>query len=277
MTAEMGAYIDAECARPQRGVAVVDDNSTQLWHLQAMLSGLGFRVVGIANPIGATNIIARADVQQVLISLEMTGLDGGNLCRLLRHHPRTRALSIMLHSLGSDEGLAAAAQAAGADGHVRADANPANLAQKLLLGARDGRAASSVAVPAAAVAASLPRLVEASLGPAANPPHEKRRERRLTFLASCQLTELASGAALTGYTANLSRGGVALYLSRRLAYGSSVRLGLHDDGPGRREIIGTVRWVRPFDPFFATGISFNLSEEPARRTVGALIDGIDAS
>ncbi|MBN1960056.1 MAG: PilZ domain-containing protein [Deltaproteobacteria bacterium] len=265
MTSDMRTFVENECSRPQYSVAIVDDNASHLWGMQAMLIALGFRVVGINNPIGATNRIAKSDVQLVLISSEMSGLNGNNLCRLLRYHPKTQAIAILMHAGGSEDVLAESANIAGADGYLHRRADTATVVQRILLHSHKVDINSSTT--------ELAKDGFKSYADNNKVQREKRADRRITYLASWQLTELANGIPFRGYTANISRGGVALYLTRQLVSGSSVCLSLReDDSLPVREIIGTVRWVKRLEPFYTTGIAFNFRDDSVRRAVGKIVD-----
>jgi CheY-like chemotaxis protein len=102
----------------QRTVAVVDDDPAQLQLMHAVLQKLGLAALCIHQPMGATNAIARAMPSLIILDVNMPGIDGRDLCRLLRNDKRTRNVAVLFWSAMPKEDLERAVTEFGAAGYI---------------------------------------------------------------------------------------------------------------------------------------------------------------
>lgn len=98
-------------------VLVVDDDPVVRQIVAAILSGHGYDVVVRAEALGTLSAIAREKPDVVLLDVNMPGVGGDALARLVREHadPRTR---VILHSSQPLDELEALARDAGALGGI---------------------------------------------------------------------------------------------------------------------------------------------------------------
>ncbi len=89
-------------ARPSR-ILVVDDVPQNRRLLDAMLSPLGHVVTGAASGPAALDLIAAEPPDLVLLDILMPGMDGYEVCRILRADPTTQMLPIVMLTSSGDQ------------------------------------------------------------------------------------------------------------------------------------------------------------------------------
>jgi PleD family two-component response regulator len=77
-------------------VLVIDDSDVARAEMMRVLTQAGFRVMGLASPIGATRTILDNAVRVVVIDIMMPGMRGDRLAALFRGNPRLRELGVVL-------------------------------------------------------------------------------------------------------------------------------------------------------------------------------------
>ena len=81
-----------------RVIAVVDDDPEILSLLELVLGKAGFKVKSYATPGRFFDGVVRAKPQLCLIDVQLPGMDGRDMVRVLRSNPETRALPLVLMS-----------------------------------------------------------------------------------------------------------------------------------------------------------------------------------
>ena len=107
--------------REETGAAtllVVDDDEGARESLREIFAGGPHRVVVAQDAPRALRLLHRESCDLILLDVEMPGIDGLALCRLLRAQPATKRLPIVVVSARDDEERKVAAFAAGADDFV---------------------------------------------------------------------------------------------------------------------------------------------------------------
>ncbi len=97
-------------------VLVVDDDPNILALLQAVLTNWGYRVVCAADGEEAWKHLDTEPPDLVLLDFEMPGIDGGEVCRLMKRHRRKCSIPVLLMSGRPD--VDALSRRAGADGFL---------------------------------------------------------------------------------------------------------------------------------------------------------------
>ena len=97
---------------------VVDDDERARESLREIFAGGPHRVVVAPDAPRALRLLHREPCDLILLDVEMPGIDGLALCRLLRAQPATKRLPIVVVSARDDEEHKVAAFAAGADDFV---------------------------------------------------------------------------------------------------------------------------------------------------------------
>src|SRR5689334_9939024 len=86
---------------PQSTILVVDDTPTNLQVLVRTLEGSGHRILAAKDGATAIDIATRAKPDLVLLDIMMPGMDGFEVCRVLKSRPETKnALVIFLSARG---------------------------------------------------------------------------------------------------------------------------------------------------------------------------------
>lgn len=99
-------------------ILAVDDDDLVLLALEDQLSPLGAQVVGLSRPERFWAELNTVNPDLVFLDVTMPGLDGLELCRLLRSDPRWRHLPVIFLSARSDPATIQQVYAAGADDFV---------------------------------------------------------------------------------------------------------------------------------------------------------------
>ncbi len=99
--------------RQQPTVLAVDDQPPNLRLLDAILSPRGYHVLTAAGGQEALDVLQATTVDVVLLDVQMPGMDGCEVCRRIRHDPRTEFLPVIMITAGAAaqrlEGLEAGA------------------------------------------------------------------------------------------------------------------------------------------------------------------------
>jgi twitching motility two-component system response regulator PilG len=77
-------------------IACVDDSPTMLREISRFLGEENFTVVAINEPVKALMQIIRSKPDMILLDVGMPGMDGYELCRLLRNHPLFKTTPVVM-------------------------------------------------------------------------------------------------------------------------------------------------------------------------------------
>lgn len=106
---------------------VVDDNERERERLRRTFEEAGHRVVTAPDAMSALRLLHKEHCDLILLDVEMPGVDGLALCRLLRAQPTTRQLPIVMLSASDEESRKVDAFAAGADDYILKPSSPREL------------------------------------------------------------------------------------------------------------------------------------------------------
>ncbi|MDD7804806.1 MAG: response regulator [Endozoicomonas sp. (ex Botrylloides leachii)] len=97
-------YIDKMLApeQPVDRILLVDDNPTNLQMLLQTLNGRGYKLLIAKNGDNALRIAAKAKPAIVLLDIMMPGMDGYEVCRLLKENQETKNITIIFLSALDD-------------------------------------------------------------------------------------------------------------------------------------------------------------------------------
>ena len=101
-----------------RRILVVDDNPANLRLTRLVLGGEGYEIRTAADAIQAQEVLASFHPLLILLDLQMPGMDGFELTRLLKADPETREIRILALSAFAMKGDEQRARDAGCDGYV---------------------------------------------------------------------------------------------------------------------------------------------------------------
>ncbi|AKU91620.1 response regulator [Vulgatibacter incomptus] len=111
-------------------VVVIDDDPLQLELVSRLIGPLGFEVITIESPIGATNIVRRAAPDVVLLDVNIPTLPGEQLMELMRNHA-PKHTKFAFYSSADELELRRLAMAVGADGWIQKTVPVDELVRKL--------------------------------------------------------------------------------------------------------------------------------------------------
>lgn len=99
-------------------ILIVDDNVDNLAVTQILLEGEGFDVRLAEDASQALNILTTFRPDLILMDIQLPGMDGLELTRLLRHNPGFEDVSIVALSAYAMKGDEENALAAGCEGYI---------------------------------------------------------------------------------------------------------------------------------------------------------------
>jgi two-component system, NtrC family, sensor kinase len=115
---------------------IVDDDPVARERLREIFEGADYRVVTATEASSALRVLKGVRCDLVALDLEMPGVDGLALCRLLRSQPQTGKLPIIALSDSDDEAHKVQAFTAGADDYITKPSTPGELLSRVSLHVR---------------------------------------------------------------------------------------------------------------------------------------------
>jgi two-component system NtrC family sensor kinase len=115
---------------------IVDDDSAARERLRAIFETAQYRVVTASEAASALRVLRGVRCDLVALDLEMPGVDGLALCKLLRAQPTTSKLPIIALSESDDEARKVQAFTAGADDYITKPSTPGELLSRVSLHVR---------------------------------------------------------------------------------------------------------------------------------------------
>jgi two-component system NtrC family sensor kinase len=115
---------------------IVDDDSTARERLRQIFENADYRVVTATEASSALRVLKGVRCDLIALDLEMPGVDGLALCKLLRAQPITSKLPIIALSESDDETRKVQAFTAGADDYITKPSTPGELLSRVSLHVR---------------------------------------------------------------------------------------------------------------------------------------------
>src|SRR5436190_14228632 len=97
---------------------IVDDDALVRTNLRRVFEDAGYRAITVPDAPSALRVLHKDQCDLVVLDLEMPGVDGFALCRLLRAQSATSKLPLIAFSASDDENRKVEAFAAGADDYI---------------------------------------------------------------------------------------------------------------------------------------------------------------
>lgn len=102
----------------KRRIVVVDDDERLLLTTKGILEDEGYEVHTVGRALGATNTIMDLAPDLVLLDINMPGLSGESLAKVIRVVDRTREVPIVFHSSNDEDSLRKSVASHGARGYI---------------------------------------------------------------------------------------------------------------------------------------------------------------
>jgi CheY-like chemotaxis protein len=99
-------------------VLVIDDDAQVRALVAAILESEGYEVHGATGGVEGLTLADTDPPDVVLLDLQMPGMNGYEVCRVLRHGPKTRRIPVVMVTVSDDPHLNRDAYAAGAQACV---------------------------------------------------------------------------------------------------------------------------------------------------------------
>src|SRR5678809_55281 len=115
---------------------IVDDDAAARERLREIFETAQYRVVTATEAASALRVLKGVRCDLVALDLEMPGVDGLALCKLLRSQPTTGKLPIIALSESDDEARKVQAFSAGADDYITKPSSPGELLSRVGLHVR---------------------------------------------------------------------------------------------------------------------------------------------
>jgi two-component system, NtrC family, sensor kinase len=116
---------------PNATLLIVDDDALVRVNLHRVFEDAGYRAIAVADAPSALRILHREQCDLVVLDLEMPGVDGFALCRLLRAQNATSKLPVIAFSASDDENRKVEAFAAGADDYITKPSSAGELVSRV--------------------------------------------------------------------------------------------------------------------------------------------------
>ena len=114
-----------------REILVVDDSDTVLALMELILARRGFSVLKAGSAEQALDILSRTTPDLIILDLMMPDVDGIELCRMIRAHPQTVEVPVIIQSACFEAQLKQRGLAAGANDYVSKLIPPRELVTKI--------------------------------------------------------------------------------------------------------------------------------------------------
>lgn len=108
-------------------VLIVDDEPMILERVSSLLGDAGFNTRTCHMWPGVANMMRATDPDLVLLDYNMPGVNGGELCRILKRNYCGGSVKIVLYSAEDESDLVRIVSECGADGYIRKSTPPAQL------------------------------------------------------------------------------------------------------------------------------------------------------
>jgi DNA-binding response OmpR family regulator len=125
-------------------VLYVDDNPEARTLLAAVLQELGHEATGAEDGRQAWDAYRADPVPLVIVDLKMPGIDGFELCRLIREHDTEHATFILVVTAHDEPGALTRVLDSGADDYVTKPSSPKNLRARIEIADRRVRQAAAL-------------------------------------------------------------------------------------------------------------------------------------
>ena len=112
-------------------ILIVDDDELIRENLREMFEEAGYRAVTAADGSAALGVLHKEQCDLIVLDLEMPGVDGVALCRLLRAQDATSKIPVIAFSGSDDENRKVEAFAAGVDDYITKPSSPAELLSRV--------------------------------------------------------------------------------------------------------------------------------------------------
>lgn len=99
-------------------IMVVDDHPVVVRQMEAMLTAAGYRVLGVDNGQRALELLETLLPDLILLDIDMPGLSGLEVCRIVKENPRTTEIPIIFVTISDDKNDIVAGFAAGAQDYI---------------------------------------------------------------------------------------------------------------------------------------------------------------
>ena len=112
---------------------IVDQDPISRQRLRDLFETGGYRAVTASEPSSALRVLNGVRCDLVVLDIEMPGIDGLDLCKLLRARPTTNKLPILVLSATDDERRKVEAFSSGADDYIVKPSTPGELISRVSL------------------------------------------------------------------------------------------------------------------------------------------------
>lgn len=112
-------------------IVAVDDDPSVLDVVEELLTEEGIVVETVQDPSDVWDVLQRVDPDLLVLDIEMPGIDGIELCRVIRSDPRWDQLSILFLTAHTDHETVTAVFEVGADDYVAKPLNPHELVVRI--------------------------------------------------------------------------------------------------------------------------------------------------
>jgi len=114
-------------------IGIIDDSELVLEWTQSHLVRAGFEVVVHGSGFGIANFITEASPHLLLMDVDMPGITGDFLCKMVKQGDWSQRVRVLLYSSSSERKLSELTRQCGADGFVKKTDDPEELIAQIKL------------------------------------------------------------------------------------------------------------------------------------------------
>ena len=116
---------------PSRTILVVEDDARVRSLLRFVVNRGGYDLIETSDGETALRLVEERRPDLVLLDMHLPGIDGVEVCRRIKSHPKTRAVRVMIVTAGTMDEDRNRGLAAGADGWVKKPFSPLALLERI--------------------------------------------------------------------------------------------------------------------------------------------------
>ncbi|UCD85937.1 MAG: response regulator transcription factor [Deltaproteobacteria bacterium] len=115
----------------KKKILIVDDDKVLLEIAKDVLVGEGYSVFTSDQSLGTSQNVAKIKPHLIIMDVNMPGLRGDKICKILKESTINKEMKIMLHSIKDDDELRRLVAESEADDFLKKSSDPKKLIEKV--------------------------------------------------------------------------------------------------------------------------------------------------
>jgi len=115
----------------KKKILIVDDDKVLLEIAKDVLTGEGYSVFTSEQSLGTSQNVAKIKPHLIIMDVNMPGLRGDKICKILKESSINKEMKIMLHSIKDDDELKRLVAESDADDYLKKSSDTKKLIEKV--------------------------------------------------------------------------------------------------------------------------------------------------